>query len=390
MARLATIGFELQSVATGVEIDSNSGTPTIDTTTFRSGLASMRVNGTSISKFISYQYAGAGLAQNRFFRFYLRIHTASGTNAAAFALLRDGTNGNGPSLRMNTNRTLEFWDEQAAAQRGSDSPVLALDTWYRIELQYNRAAGTGNAYIDGVEFANGVQSATLDMNVIRLGMIDTATCDLNFDDLAVNDSSGTSQTGLPGAGGVIRLTPNAGGDANAWLNTAGGAGDSNNFNLVDEVTPDDATTMVQSGILNSEDLYNCTDSGIGASDTINVVQVGMRFRNNTADALTAFKVEIEKTTGGTKTQSASIVPNSTTWKTNATAVPINPPITLYNDPDGSPWTQATLDTMQIGQIDTIVNVNKIQVSTIWATVDYTPASGQAATVSKRLLTRVGV
>ncbi len=388
MARLSTIGFELQSVTAGVEIDSISSTPVIDTVTFRSGLASLRVNGTSISKFVTHQYAGTGLAQDRFFRFYLRIHTASGTDAAAFALFRDGTNGNGMSLRMNIARTIELWDEQAGVQRGSDSAALALDTWYRIEMQYNRAAGTGTAYIDGVSFATGTQSANLDMNVVRFGMIDTATCDLNYDDIAINDSSGASQTGLPGAGNVIRLTPNAAGDANAWLNTAGGAGDANNYTLVDETTPDDATTMVQSGILNSEDLYNCTDSGIGASDTVNVVHVVGRFRNNTADTLTAFKFEIEKTTGGTKAQSATIIPNSTTWKTNALAAPINPPITLYNDPDGSPWTQASLDTMQIGQIDSAVNVNRIQVTLVCAMVDYTP-SVQTATVSRRLLMGVG-
>lgn len=388
MARLATIGFELQSLTAGVEIDSISSTPTIDTTTFRNGGASVRVNGTTISKFVTHQYAGTGLAQNRFFRFYLRIATASSVDAAAFALFRDGTNGNGMSLRMNTNRTLEMWDEQAGVQRGSDSAALALNTWYRIEMQYNRAAGTGQAFIDGVQFATGTQSANLDMNVVRFGMIDTATCDLNYDDLAINDSSGSSQTGLPGAGNVIRLTPNGAGDANAWLNTAGGAGDANNYTLVDETTPDDATTMVQSGILNSEDLYNCTDSGIGAGDTVNVVHIVGRFRNNTADTLTAFKFEIEKTTGGTKAQSASIVPNSTTWKTNAIAAPINPPITLYNDPDGNPWTQATLDSIQIGQIDAVVNVNRAQVTLVCAMVDYTPASG-VATISRRLLTGVG-
>lgn len=390
MARLYTCGFELQTITAGVEFDSTSGVPVISTTTVRSGAASFRAQGTSISKFATHQYIAAGTATDRFFRFYLRIATSSSINSAAIALFRDATNGNGASIRLNTNNTLQLWDEQAAAQRGSDSAALSTNTWYRVELQYNRAAGTSNAYIDGVQFATGNQTANLSMDTIRWGMIDTATCDLFYDDIAVNDSSGSNQTGLPGAGNVIRLTPDSAGDANAWLKTAGGAGDTNNFNLVDETTPNDATDFVQNGILNSEDLYNCTASGIGSSDTVNVVHIGGRFNNSIADATAAFKFEVMKTTGGTKSQSAAIIPNSTTWKTNAIAVPITTPITLYADPDGAAWTQTTLDSMQIGVTDTAVNVFKLQVSTIWAYVDYTPFVAGTSTLSRRMRMGVGM
>ena len=44
MARLWSSGFELQSVTSGVEWDTTTGLPTIDTTTKRSGAASLNSN----------------------------------------------------------------------------------------------------------------------------------------------------------------------------------------------------------------------------------------------------------------------------------------------------------------------------------------------------------
>lgn len=292
------------------------------------------------------------------------------------ALLRDATAGNGPSLRINTNNSLELWDEQAGVQRGSDSAALSTNTWYRIEFSYIRSSGTITAYIDGVQFATGASTTNMSMDTLRLGMIDTATCDFFFDDMAVNDSSGTAQTGLPGDGKVIRLSPNAAGDANGFLVQVGGTGGSaNNFTRVSETTPDDATTYNGAALLNAEDLFNCTDSGITATDVVNVVSVGVRMADLVgADATAAFKIEIEKTSGGTKTQSATLIPNSTTWLSNATVAPKTYPLITYTDPDGAAWVLSTLDSMQIGYIQTAINVQTIAVSTIWAYVDYTPVS----------------
>jgi hypothetical protein len=71
-----------------------------------------------------------------------------------------------------------------------------------------------------------------------------------------------------------------------------------------------------------------------------------------------------KTTAGTKTQSAALIPNSVTWATNAVTFPFNPPLTTYADPDSATWTQATLDTMQIGYKLTATNTRTIAISNI--------------------------
>src|SRR5260221_455738 len=120
----------------------------------------------------------------------------------------------------------------------------------------------------------------------------------------------------------------------------------------------------------SSDLDN---SGLSSTDTVNLVAVGVRFADITAaDATASFKVEVIKTSAGTKSQSAAIIPNSTTWHSNAPATPWKYPLTLYQDPDSANWTNTTLDSMQIGYIDSAINVRVVAISTEWVLVDYTP------------------
>lgn len=115
---------------------------------------------------------------------------------------------------------------------------------------------------------------------------------------------------------------------------------------------------------------------IGASDTVNVVAVGGRFKNNTADAVTAIKFEIEKTSAGTKLQSAAIIPNTTGFNSLDVSSPRNYPLITYQDPDGAAWTQATLGSMQAGMIISAGGTNRIDVTNLWVSVDYTPFTGR--------------
>ena len=397
MARLWSSGLELNSLTAGVEVTGTSvaggGAVAIDATTKRTGSYSFRSSnaGAAGRAIFNQNFVSADTSNKHFFRAY--IYVVDLPSAVSTILNVEALAGTDRGkIRINTDGTC-FLEDGAGTQVGSASSALSLNTWYRLELMVYNNTGSGKMELafnlNGTEIASTTTStATGTFGNFAVGFTSSVSSyDAYFDDVAINDTSGASQTSFPGEGKIIHLRPNASGDANAWLNTAGGAGDANNYALTDEVTPDDATTMIQSGILNSEDLYNCDSSGIGASDTVNVVSIGGRFRNDTADALTSFKFEVEKTSGGTKAQSAAIIPNSTTWKTNAIASPWNYPLTLYADPDSAAWTQATLDTMQIGVTDSAININKIQVSTVWALVDYTVVSG---TVVKDLIMSGGI
>lgn len=382
MARLWQSGFELNSITGDVEFSTISGTASISSTTVRTGGFAGRTNPAAATGFFRQVIFAADSSTVVFFRAYLRIAAAPGASTVVMRISNNLDNACA-QLQLTSTRTLILLNA-AATQVGSPSAVLSLNQWYRVELKLDASAspGTLDARVDGVSFAAGANSAQSPWRKVIVGPVTAATtCDLFWDDLAVNDTTGTAQNSWPDDGQIINLVPNADGDAHAWGDTTNVAGTTNNFTLVDEVPPNDATDLVQSVTLNAEDMYNVTDPALGSAVRINCVLVGGRHRNNTADATTAFRYQLKKASGGTVQQSASIIPNSTTFTTNANAQPRNYPIVAHNDPDGLPWTVATLTSMQIGQKLTAAGTNRVQVTAVWASVDVTPLAKTAQIVS---------
>lgn len=379
MARLWSCGFELQSATSGMEWDTTTNSPTIDTTTKRSGAASLRCNPTATTAYISHAVKATAPTSDLYIRFYLYIH--SSTNALdSILLLRDSSEGsNYASIRLNSNRTLELWNEAVvASQIGSDSSALNADQWYRIELAYDYSATTLNAYIDGVSFASGSgQSIGEQPELIRFGAVTSTTCDIYIDDIAVNDETGTAQNSLPGAGSIVHMQPDGAGDNN---NASSG-----DYTDVDEVTPDGATTKA---VLDADnDILDVTcesssNAGIGSSDTITLVQVGIH-EGAVSAAAESWALRIKSASGGTTTQGTTTSHNDTTYKTNGDTLPKIYTLTSYTDPTtSSAWTPTgtnSLDNMQIG-VKAIDATPDINVSTLWALVEYIPTTTTSQTI----------
>lgn len=384
MGRLLSVGAEYNAGATAdMDYDSTSGsTITYDTVNPRSGVYCFKFVCAASGPFLTRQFTPTSNVNDCFFRDCINVTSITTASSISIFTGRSAASGNVINLRLTRDSAstyhLALFDEQTSTQIGSNSPTMNTNQYYRVEMSYLRTAGTFSAYIDGVQFATGTGSTLKDVNTIRWGSIDASTMTILHDDIAVNDNLGTAQTGLPGNGKIIRLKPNAAGDVNTFATQTGGtAGAGNNFTRVNEVAVDDATTLNGSSTLNQEDLFNMDNSGIGSSDTVNVVEVWGRYRNSTADTAAAIKFEIEKAAAGTIAQSTAIVPNSTTFRMNAAAVPKTPPIIEYLDPTGSPWTQATLDTMQVGyKLTTAPGTagRRVDVTNVSAIVDYTPAA----------------
>lgn len=390
MARVQTIGFELNSTTAGVEYNGNvNGTGVIGTGTVRSGSYAFHVSG-------GVQRDGSVELPSTFGPYFCRMYVYVATAPASNVSIAFVTNSlHGAvlcSIRLHTDLTLGLEDNHYT-QIGSLSSAMSLNTWNYIDLYYKNNANVdadATGRLNGSQFATGKTGTNVAAEFVW-GNRDAsdANLDMWIDDIAVNDDTGSFQTSYPGDSKIIALRPNAAGDANSFAVQVGGtAGSSNNYTRVNEVTPDDATSYNGSAVLSQEDLFNCTDSGINSYDTVNLVNVGIRMADLVAaDATAAFKVEVIKTSGGTKKQSSTIIPNSTTWKTNATASPWIYPIIAYQDPDNSNWTQSTLDSMQVGYTLTATNVQTIAASTVWAMIDYTPGTPPAAT--GHLLTLLG-
>lgn len=384
MARIASSGFELNSAAANIEFGILS-TPTISSTTVRSGGFSGRISSLVSATNMSFQLTHHSSDNNGplFYRFYLRIATLPTGNNDIFAI-RNTASTSMATVALTSTGTLRL-QTSTATLVGSASPALNTGVWYRVEVKIDNTGGAGAGVLvgklDGIEWAS-TSAATFATGVAKVqygGNINSEAQtqgDWFFDDVAVNDATGTSQNSWPGSGKIIHLLPDSAGDVNTFATQTGGTvGAANNFSRVKEVPPDDATTFNGSNILNQEDLLNCAASGLAATDSIKVVQVGGRFRNNIADATTALKFEVEKTGSGTKTQSVAIVPNTTSWNTLQAASPFATyNITLYLDPDGNYWTNTTLDSMQIGYKITTGGTNRVEVTSVWALVEYDPVT----------------
>ncbi len=390
MARLYQDGFEFNSLGTSGGLNSwttiFSPGVSVAALAARTGSYGLRVSSMTSGTVTGalYKYSSSLLNGPLYSRGYLNIQTAPSANNTIMnfsgSVLANTTIR--CSIMLTSSRTLLLMSD-TGAQIGSASPALTTNQWYRIELKTDSTAATGSrtieACVDGVVFAtSSVQSQGGSFACTYGGNLAAEAQTVGewwWDDIAINDSTGTQQNSYPGSGKIIHIRPNAAGDANGFSTQVGGtAGSANNFTRVQEVTPNDTTDYNASVTLNAEDLFRCTASGIGASDTVNTVLVGGRFSNLTsADAVTALTLEIMKTSGGTKQQSAARIPNTTSWETNDNSTPRLYPMVTYTDPDGASWTQATLDTMQIGYIVSAAGTSLIRVSTVWASIDYTPA-----------------
>lgn len=378
MSRLWSSGAELQSITDGVEITTGILTPAIDTSTFRSGLASYRFlrTGAAGQRAIGYQFSSTNATTDFYFRFYFRLATLA---SQQYIICRTKTTSSAlkVSVRINTDGTLELWNEEDSSQIGLDSSALSLNTWYRIELRVNTttiASTVVDARIDGVSFASGTIDLTAGIAIIDLGGLSVSvdsTFEWHIDDIAINNSSGSFQNSYPGVGEIRHLIPNATGDNGDWT------GDNTD---IDEITPDDTTTKISSNTgAQLEDVnLAATPAGIGASDIINVVAVGCRFNGAGASSNAGFKLRVKASAAGTTEESAEITPTNTTWITNASASPRNYSLTLYDLPGASTtaWTKTDLDAAQIGVNLSTASTNAAQVSTLWMLVDSTPVVGE--------------
>lgn len=383
MARLGTIGFENNSTTSGVEFTSTSGSPTIVSTVVRSGRYAGRASSLTSGTRKAFLYAFNNSAANGpyYFRFYFRYATLPTAQNTIFGVLATSSI-SAPNASITIDNTGVLRVKLLTTQQGTASSALIANTWYRVELNYD-GAGALEAKLDGTSFgtASGLGSIgtaqAFDIGG-NLNQETQTTGDFYFDDIAVNDTSGSVQNSWPGAGSVVHLLPNAAGDVNTFgTQTGGTAGAANNYTRVLEVTPDDATTLNGSSTLNQEDLFNIDTPFIGSDATVTLVHVAGRFRNSTSDTTAAIKFEIEKAASGTILQSAAIVPTSTTWRTNAvaTSTTLTPPITAYTDPDGAAWTGSSLTNTQIGYKLTsgpAVAGRRVDVSKVYAIVEYVP------------------
>lgn len=388
MARIYSIGFEKNTLTSGVEANSLASNGTgVATSTTQVHSGSRSLKNVSDNAESSIQVTNSS-SHSQYLSFWIYVTILPGANTT-IALVSDGSQGIAMCfIDITSTGALQLYYSGTGGgftQLGSNSSALSLNTWTQITLHIDDTAGLAStvlaANINGTAFASGTIAEFVSGNAgvpgglskIGSGMVDAnGTGTWYLDDFCINDGSGSSQTSYPAIGNKLSLiTPNAQGDANAWATQVGGtAGAANNFTRVDEITPDDVTSYNGSTVLGQQDLFKCADPAIG-TDTVSCVQVMARYRNNTVDLTTAFVIQCEKVSAGTIASGSAIDPDATAWTTCTPAGSL----VLYNDPDSNPWTESTLATIQLGYKISTAHTNAIDVTNVWAYVDHIPASG---------------
>lgn len=403
MGRLTSIGFGLNSLTAGVEVDGTSGGGiSISTTTTRQGGFAGRVTGitTGVRSAFVVNVAGGTVAINQYARFYVRFATLPNATTAIF----DYVTGLGVhvGITVDTSGRLALFGGSVA---GTLSPALATNTWYRVELHFDNSTAVGThtveLRVDGVTVENSTANtngnvATINFGANCRGGSETASAiDVFFADVAINDTSGSAQTSWPGSGALAYLYPAAAGD-NAGFSIAGTVPAATNWQSVAEHPPDDGVTFVQrnTNTMRTDDYkVDSPSSLIGAADAITLVHVTLRCGsgNNTASTGRRLLTRIKSAAGGTVHKSAgaaaqataagvagSIPCNVNGFVSHAVGTaPVFPRLVSYVDPTtGVAWTRDgtnSLSNMQIGMETEIANANQCTISAVWAIVEFVPS-----------------
>jgi hypothetical protein len=371
--RIYTTGFELNSTTAGMEYDSNINTPAISSSTFRSGSYSLNTAlGTSSTEGINHAFSNANKGTQHYIRVYLRIATAPSSEIKVLEVYSSAA-ASRAYVKMTSSMTLKLYDDSDTLI-GSASSALSLNTWYRVELMIDSATGATaelTLKLDGTDVAKTTTGTLSSYNNFSLGILENATADLYWDDIAVNEEDIANEDNWPGEGSVVYLRPNANGTDTGWTN---------DYTKVDEVTPNDGTGsdyISCSSVSDIED-YGYQDSnavGISSTDNIKLVEAWLRTGASAANSRN-HNISIEYN-GSKATPNIATPVSSTSWLTDDDASPIGSTHVVYSVPGGSPAEPITplmLDsfTTELTTSDCSPVVN---VTAMWLVVEYYATEG---------------
>lgn len=230
---------------------------------------------------------------------------------------------------------------------GASSQSVPANTWTLIEVHVIAATGaTGTAELK-VNGISGLSVATVrtaqtntSMSGFYLQMVRAQTSVTGgstgtyvaFDDLRVNDTSGSVNNTWCGDESIIMLRPNAAGDSTQF--TRGGADSGNNYGQVDDAAANALTDYVYSSTTGHTDLYN-----LGTATVVSISAVEVIAQAFNVDGSGGSMNFPTKTPAGQSDGTAQSI----------TGTPLYYRRILETDPaDSAAWTQAKIDALQVG------------------------------------------
>lgn len=151
------------------------------------GVNSARVNGTTTTGFVRYDFTAANYTTPGYQRVYFRIASATiGGTPVQILRFSDVSNTHVGSIRIDSSLQLGLYNA-ANSQIGSSTAALNTNQWYCLELKITAPSdpGTLEARLDGVVFASGNNSSQGSWGRASVGSITpSATIDFYFDEYA--------------------------------------------------------------------------------------------------------------------------------------------------------------------------------------------------------------
>lgn len=286
MARLWTCGFEWNDT-TADQLTTATGTRVL--TGMRTGVYGGKVDLTSAGQDFGNTFSGAsGNAGTYFFRAYVNFSsiTSGSGGTPKRTVLYEVTTGVGISL--NSANNFQFQPPGAVSLTGATF-TPSLNTWYRLELSFQPSGGAWEWRVDGSTIATGTNTSGLAPTSLRVGGGGSSgggtppTYVAIFDDIALNDDTGSAQTSWAGDGKVVLLKPvslNANGGS--WTDDNAATTSAALTAAIDNTPPAGIASTTSGGggheVRNAGantnldmNLTDYTTAGVGSSDTVNVL-----------------------------------------------------------------------------------------------------------------------
>lgn len=401
MARLWGFSAGLNTLTAGVEFTSGNGSGAITISAFPADATrrALRFNPSAASAWMG-QIAKASASSGQFWVGQaIEVGTAPASATEFVGLWNSGAGTRQAGCYIDNSHVVHLRDS-TANNRVSSSALSAGIHFVEFTTTVSAGSAAMELVIDGVSIGTFASGTVGNFDAVYWGTpAGAGTYDLYLSEFAINDSSGSNETSWPSGKNAGVATgrryayawPSAAGDGQQWNKQGGGAASSTNYQDVDETTPDDATTYLRRTTTGAKvDDYNLPSAaslGIGASDTIRLIQVGARVGSTSTTATGRnYATRIKSQASGTVLTGATAACNVNGWTTHVAAAPKNYQLTSYVDPQaGGAWTPSLIDNAQIGITTVTSSTNEIRVSTVWALIEYVVAandkSGAAQAVS---------
>jgi len=374
MARLNIAGFETGDLT---EFLSTSGTCSVNAVTKRTGGYSFRSNPTTTAvgwgRLATVAASGAATPFNLatiWHRFYFLCHTAplpglpeDPPPSEEICEIRDTAAAVKFCVRIDSNRHLVAYAADGTTLLAQGTTVLALDTWYRIEI--NCATGNPAAYevlINGVSELSGTGNVgTANNGYIYLGKVtdrNGQTVDFYYDDWTADDAA------YPGAGQIEVMQP----DGNSAVYTGWTASAGDKYACVDEIPHNSDTDYI--GSSTNAAAYTATlesAANAGISGTINCVK-SIGVQRKTGVQTNSVKVRLRSSTTDSDTSGVS----STAYVFCAKVFAVNPA-------DSQAWETTDLDGIEVGVVNGAAYAARCTM--VCAMVDFRPPTNYSLSAS---------